>query len=121
MAHDPDDALFAGPDGLALMPALIALAGRLLRPGGLLASSTARSQAAALHRLLAAAGCWDEVAGRPDLTGRPRFSTAVRRPSDPAAAPARGACGRMVSHERPAGLHRARHPADWRSAPRPAR
>jgi len=80
VAHDPDEALFAGPDGLALMPALVSLAGRLLRPGGLLGIEHGEDQTAALHRLLAVAGCWDEVRGRPDLTGRPRFSTAVRRP-----------------------------------------
>ncbi|MBV9823010.1 MAG: peptide chain release factor N(5)-glutamine methyltransferase [Actinobacteria bacterium] len=76
VAHDPDDALYAGPDGLALMPALIALAGRLLRPGGLLAIEHAEDQTAPVHRLLA--GAWEQVAGHPDLTGRPRFSTAVR-------------------------------------------
>ncbi len=79
VAHDPDEALFAGPDGLALMPALIGLAGRLLRPGGVLAIEHAEDQTPAVHRLLADAGCWDAVAGHPDLTGRPRFSTAVRR------------------------------------------
>jgi release factor glutamine methyltransferase len=80
VACDPDEALFAGSDGLALMPALISLASRLLRPGGLLALEHAEDQTPALHRLLAASGCWDRVAGRPDLTGRPRFSTAVRGP-----------------------------------------
>lgn len=76
VAHDPDDALYAGPDGLALMPALIALAGRLLRPGGLLAIEHAEDQTGPVHRLLS--GAWEQVTGRPDLTGRPRFSTAVR-------------------------------------------
>jgi len=79
VAHDPDEALFAGPDGLDLMPALVTLAGRLLRPGGLFAVEHAEDQAPALHRLLVAAGCWEQPAARPDLTGRPRFSTAVRR------------------------------------------
>ncbi len=78
VAHDPDEAVFAGTDGLALMPALIGLAARLLAPGGFLGIEHDESQPAALHRLLAASGCWREVTGRPDLTGRPRFSTAVR-------------------------------------------
>ena len=83
VAHDPDEAVFAGPDGLALMPALIELAARLLRPGGFVGIEHDESQPAAMHRLLAVSGCWQGVAGRPDLTGRPRFSTAVR--SQPAA------------------------------------
>lgn len=78
VAHDPDEAVFAGADGLALMPALIGLAARLLRPGGFLGIEHDESQPAALRRLLAASGCWRDVTGRPDLTGRPRFSTAVR-------------------------------------------
>jgi release factor glutamine methyltransferase len=77
LAHDPAEALFAGPDGLALMPALVGLAARLLRPGGFLGIEHEESQAEAMHRLLGGAG-WQNVAGRPDLTGRPRFSTAVR-------------------------------------------
>ena len=78
VAHDPDEAVFAGADGLALMPALIGLAARLLVPGGFLGIEHDESQPAALHRLLAAPGCWREVTGRPDLAGRPRFTTAVR-------------------------------------------
>ncbi len=78
VGHDPDEAVFAGADGLALMPALVDLAARLLRPGGFLGIEHDESHPAALHRLLEASGCWRDVTGRPDLTGRPRFSTAVR-------------------------------------------
>jgi len=77
LAHDPAEALFAGPDGLALMPALAGLAARLLRPGGLLGIEHDETHAEAISRLLTAAG-WQSVAGRPDLTGRPRFTVAVR-------------------------------------------
>jgi release factor glutamine methyltransferase len=79
--HDPDEALFAGADGLALMPALVGLAARLLRPGGFLGIEHDESHAEALSQLLAGSGSWANVAGRPDLTGRPRFSTAVRATS----------------------------------------
>lgn len=79
VAHDPAEAVFAGEDGLALMPAVIGLAARLLRSGGFLGIEHDQSHAEALAGLLNAAGCWTSVAGRPDLTGRPRFSTAVRR------------------------------------------
>lgn len=79
VAHDPAEAVFAGEDGLALMPAVIGLAARLLRAGGFLGIEHDQSHAEALAGLLNASGCWTSVAGRPDLTGRPRFSTAVRR------------------------------------------
>ena len=35
--HDPPHAVFGGPDGMAVIPAVVALAGRWLRPGGLFA------------------------------------------------------------------------------------
>ncbi|HEV2887749.1 MAG TPA: peptide chain release factor N(5)-glutamine methyltransferase [Jatrophihabitans sp.] len=78
VVHDPDEALFAGADGLALMPALIGLSARLLRSGGFLGIEHDESQPASMHRLLTGSGQWETVTGRPDLTGRPRFSTAVR-------------------------------------------
>ncbi|MDQ1738816.1 MAG: release factor glutamine methyltransferase [Pseudonocardiales bacterium] len=77
LAHDPAEALFAGADGLALMPALAGLAARLLRPGGFLGIEHDEIHAQAVSVLLTGAG-WASVAGRPDLTGRPRFTTAVR-------------------------------------------
>jgi release factor glutamine methyltransferase len=77
LAHDPAEALFAGPDGLALMPALVGLAARLLRPGGFLGIEHDETHAQAMNWLLTRTG-WSNVAGRSDLTGRPRFSTAVR-------------------------------------------
>ena len=35
--HDPHHALFGGPDGMTVIAAVVALAGRWLRPGGLFA------------------------------------------------------------------------------------
>ena len=78
IGHDPERAVYAGPDGLALMPSLLRTAGRLLRPGGLLVIEHDASHGEALPALLRAAGCWREVADRPDLAGRPRFVHAVR-------------------------------------------
>ncbi|MFL6164554.1 MAG: peptide chain release factor N(5)-glutamine methyltransferase [Jatrophihabitantaceae bacterium] len=78
IGHDPDQAVFAGPDGLRLMPAVLAAAARLLRPGGLLVLEHDASHGQALPRLLRAAGAWRQVADRPDLAGRPRFALAVR-------------------------------------------
>ncbi len=37
LEHDPSHAVFGGPDGMTVITALSALAGRLLRPGGLFA------------------------------------------------------------------------------------
>ena len=78
VSHDPDEAVFAGADGLSLMPALISLAARLLRPGGFLGIEHDDSHAASVSELLTSSGGWRAVTGRLDLTGRPRFATALR-------------------------------------------
>ena len=75
---DPAEAVFAGPDGLAVIPHVLARAASLLRPGGVLAVEHDDTHGEAVPALLAAAGCWREIADHPDLTGRPRFTTAVR-------------------------------------------
>jgi len=77
--HDPDDAVFAGPDGLGLMPALIATAARLLRPGGFFAVEHDETHGESVPALLRASGDWTSVADHVDLTGRPRFASATRR------------------------------------------
>jgi release factor glutamine methyltransferase len=78
VAHDPDDAVFAGPDGLALMPALARLSARLLRGGGRLVIEHDESQCASLPAMLAATGDWTDVQDRADLGGRSRFVLATR-------------------------------------------
>jgi release factor glutamine methyltransferase len=75
---DPAEAVFAGSDGLMLMPAVIATSGRLLRPGGWLAIEHDDSHARSLPDLLIADGRWIDVADHLDLAGRPRYVTAVR-------------------------------------------
>ena len=79
VGHDPAQAVYAGPDGLALMPALLRVAAGLLRPGGLLVIEHDASHGEALPRLLSAAGNWTAVRDSVDLAGRPRFALAVRR------------------------------------------
>lgn len=79
VGHDPAEAVFAGEDGLALMPALLRTAARLLRPGGLVVIEHDESQPAAMLRLLDDAERWRTAATSADLAGRPRFATAVRR------------------------------------------
>jgi release factor glutamine methyltransferase len=78
VGHDPEQALFAGPDGLALMPALLRTATRLLRPDGLLVIEHDASHAESLPALLRATGDWRGVAMRPDLASSPRFVLAYR-------------------------------------------
>ncbi len=80
VGFDPLDAVFAGGDGLRLMPAVIALAAVLLRPGGVVAIEHDESQGESLPALFAAVGGWSAVAGHTDLAGRPRFVTARRSP-----------------------------------------
>jgi len=76
--HDPRPAVFGGPDGLSFMPAVIARAAELLRPGGLVAIEHDDTHEQAVPALLRADGRWQEVADHPDLTGRPRYATARR-------------------------------------------
>ena len=76
--HDPSGAVFGGPDGMAVIEPVVHLAGRLLRPGGLLAvahdDTTSSHTAETIHR----SGLFVDVEARRDLTGRPRFVTARR-------------------------------------------
>lgn len=76
--HDPHDAVFAGADGLALMPGLIRRAADLLRGGGRLGIEHDDTQGESLPELIRATGRFDEVTDHRDLAGRPRFVTARR-------------------------------------------
>jgi len=78
--HDPDIAVFAGADGLALMPHVIARAAELLKPGGVLAVEHDDSHEQAVPALLAEDGRWAAITDHHDLTGRPRYATATRKP-----------------------------------------
>lgn len=100
-ARDLDSALRRGNDGatsadlfdVILMPYGVAHhlttsddqlrawrgARRWLRPGGLLAVEHDASHGASVPALLRADGRWRDIAGHRDLTGRPRFATAVRQ------------------------------------------
>ena len=76
--HDPRSAVFGGPDGLSFMPAVIARAAELLRPGGVVAIEHDESHEESVPALLRADRRWSEVADHPDLTGRARYATARR-------------------------------------------
>lgn len=78
--HDPAEAVFGGTDGLAVVRPVVALAARLLRPGGGLAVEHDDTHGRAVPELVDADGWFEAVTGHCDLTGRPRFTTALRRP-----------------------------------------
>jgi release factor glutamine methyltransferase len=64
---------------MAVIPTVVALAGRWLRPGGLFAVEHDDTTSASTIESIAATGLFEGVMARNDLTGRPRFVTARRR------------------------------------------
>ncbi|HEY2197883.1 MAG TPA: peptide chain release factor N(5)-glutamine methyltransferase [Mycobacterium sp.] len=74
--HDPPHAVFGGPDGMAVIPAVARLAGRLLRPGGLFAVEHDDTTSSVTAETISSTEYFDDIVGRNDLTGRPRFVTA---------------------------------------------
>lgn len=77
--HDPPAAVFAGDDGLAVIPDVVRAGTRLLREGGFIAIEHDDSHAVAVPALLAARRVLTDVADHADLAGRPRFATARRK------------------------------------------
>lgn len=76
--HDPSLALFSGADGLDAIKVVTRVAARLLRTGGLLAFEHAEAQAESAPQVVLDSQYFAQVRDRTDLTGRPRFVTAVR-------------------------------------------
>ena len=74
--HDPPHAVFGGPDGMAVIPAVARLAGRLLRPGGLFAVEHDDTTSSMTAETIRSTELFDDIVARTDLTGRPRFVTA---------------------------------------------
>jgi release factor glutamine methyltransferase len=77
--HDPRQAVFGGPDGLAVIAPLVRLAGRWLRPSGVIGVEHDDTTSAQTVELFGRTGLFEDVQVRRDLTGRPRFVTARRR------------------------------------------
>jgi release factor glutamine methyltransferase len=76
---DPRDAVFAGSDGLDLIPTVISRAAMLLRSGGQFAIEHDDTHGEQVPRLLAADGNWQAVRAHHDLAGYPRYAVATRR------------------------------------------
>lgn len=76
--HDPHDAVFAGADGMRVITRLIPTIARLLRPGGKVAIEHDDSTSDAVQAALVHYGGFEQIVPLQDLTGTPRFVTAVR-------------------------------------------
>jgi release factor glutamine methyltransferase len=76
--HDPEQALYAGPDGMEVIRPLLTRAASLLRSGGWLGLEHDDSHGEAVPRLLQAGDAWADIADHCDLADRPRFVTARR-------------------------------------------
>ncbi len=79
--HDPAHALFGGPDGMAVIDAIVGLAGRWLCDGGRCAVEHDDTTSASTVEAFSRTGQFDDVTARRDLAGRPRFVTATRNRS----------------------------------------
>ena len=76
---EPAIALFGGSDGLEIPARFIDTAARLLKAGGLLAIEHTETQGEAIAKLLSQD--FTQICLHPDLTGRPRWSSAIRKNS----------------------------------------
>lgn len=76
--HDPREAVFAGPDGLAVIRPMITVAAGLLKPGGHLAIEHDDTHGTSVPAMLAGRRVLSDVQDHVDLAGRPRFVTAER-------------------------------------------
>ena len=75
--HEPAIALFGGADGMKTPRLFIAASARLLKPGGFLAIEHHEAQGDEIAAVLSLD--FQDILLHQDLTGRPRFTTAVRR------------------------------------------
>ena len=75
--HEPAIVLFGGVDGMKAPRLFISTASRLLKEGGFLAIEHHEEQGPAIADVLSAD--FTDILLHQDLTGRPRFTTAVRR------------------------------------------
>jgi len=80
---EPEQALFAGEDGLAVLRELVPQAAGVLKPGGLLALEIGEGQAEGVVQLVDGARTYEDTTVHRDLAGRKRMVTA-RKATGPA-------------------------------------
>lgn len=78
VAHEPHQALFAGPDGLDVVRELLAGAAAVVAPGGLLAMEIGAGQGPQVLELARAAEGFEHARLYPDLSSRDRYVTLTR-------------------------------------------
>ena len=83
---EPERALFAASNGMAVLERVVDGAARHLLPGGLLAVELGLGQAAAVAARIDATGAFEAARTTDDLTGRPRIVSAVRAGPNPTVA-----------------------------------
>ena len=76
---EPEEALFAGADGLGVLRELAGGAVDAVRPGGLVALEVGDGQAAEVARLLEETSAYTDIRTHKDLAGKKRIVTAVRK------------------------------------------
>ncbi|MFW5863954.1 MAG: peptide chain release factor N(5)-glutamine methyltransferase [bacterium] len=77
--HEPETALFAGPDGLDTIRQLIPAAAAKLKPGAFLAMEIGAGQANAVCAMLERDGRYEEIERHRDYSGIERIITARRK------------------------------------------
>lgn len=77
--HDPAHAVFGGADGMDVIVPLVQRAAGWLKSGGLLAVEHDDTTSVRTMETISATGLFEDVRPHHDLTGRPRFVTAIRR------------------------------------------
>ncbi|MGE3844294.1 MAG: peptide chain release factor N(5)-glutamine methyltransferase [Vicinamibacterales bacterium] len=78
VGFEPAEALFAGPDGLAVIRALVDAAAERLTPGGWLVFEFGFDQKEAIRQLLNDMPAWNDIRFTSDLQGIPRTAAARR-------------------------------------------
>ena len=76
--HQPNRAIFSGPDGLDIIRHIVAAAARLLRPGGVCIIEHGVLHAESVPEILHSDGHFEDVADHLDTTGWPLYATATR-------------------------------------------